>query len=273
MGGVEGCPIVGQGGVPDPWAGERTLHLRKRVARRRPAGRPAPPEVVQERPVIRFEQHLRKATLLEEEDVPGPGQLVEVARQGRTKPAGVRHGQGGQRGDPVRRAGGGDVADAGAPVVTDQVGAGFPERVDPGDHVLAEGGQAVVAVGRLGRRLIAAQGHGHRPIAGGRKVWQQPPPGRRGVGKAVQTQNQRPLAQRIRREGQVAGLERQAVGAVDHPAQAQGSIRILACRSGSARSANAWVTPSSPTLPVISARQSRAPSPIRARASANSAGV
>jgi hypothetical protein len=54
---------------------------------------------------------------------------------------------------------------------------------------------------------------------------------------------------------------------------AYGATRILQCRSGWARSSNAWPTPSRLTSPVINGATSMSPSAIARSDSANSSGV
>ena len=101
------------------------------------------------------------------------------------------------------------IADDGAPVVTDEVDAIQVEVFDPGGHVLGHAHDAVVAIPGLGRGLVAAHRRRDPAEARARKRGQLEAKGARVVGKAVEAEDGRALPLDQRGERQPASSQRQ----------------------------------------------------------------
>lgn len=156
--------------------------------------------------------------------------LAERAARQRHQPAsGERHRQADDAAKHVRAQPGGGPGHRRAPVVADDHGLAFAERLHDADHVVDQPVDAVVLEpGELRRTTVAALVDRHRAVAGGGQRVELMPPRVPGLRETMHQQHQRPLPL----------LDGMDAGSVD------GEQMVLALGHGGARGQETAVSPS-----------------------------
>ena len=148
---------------------------------------------------------LGDAAQLEKQHIGRQGQLPRVPAQRGQEAARVRHRNGGQAEESLRRRGRSGIGDGGAPIVPHQVGLRRSQLIHCCHYIPGYDVEAVPTVSGYGRRLIAAQGDADGAVTGLGQRRQLQAVRARSIGKTVQAQHQRAtaLGQRGKRQGAV----------------------------------------------------------------------